>query len=129
MKTVRELISSFVIGGFFAVIGELIFKLLFSILGPDFPLLGPLTLAGLALVCAILWICGVLQKIERIGEYGAILHLGSCASAVAHLFQESKRSGKSTREALMDATSPVTFVCGLGTLAAGAIGIIMALVE
>lgn len=129
MKTVKELISSFVVGGLFAVIGELIFKLLLSLLGPGFPLLGPMTLAGLALVCAILWVCGILQKIEKIGEYGAILHLGSCASAVAHLFQESKRSGKSTREALIDATSPVTFVCGIGTLAAGVIGVIMALAE
>ncbi len=111
------------------MIGELIFKLLLSLLGPGFPLLGPMTLAGLALVCAILWVCGILQKIEKIGEYGAILHLGSCASAVAHLFQESKRSGKSTREALIDATSPVTFVCGIGTLAAGVIGVIMALAE
>ncbi len=129
MKTVKELVNSFLIGGMFAVIGELIFKLLLSVLGPEFPLLGPMTLAGLALICGILWICGILQKIEKIGEYGAILHLGSCASAVANIFQEGKRAGKTTGEALKDATSPVTFVCGIGTLAAGVVGIIMAIAE
>ena len=32
-------------------------------------------------------------------------------------------------DALKDATSPVTFVCGIGTLAAGVVGIIMAIAE
>lgn len=129
MKTVKPLVSSFLVGGIFAIIGELIFKVLLFLLGPDFPLLGPCTLVGLAFVCGILWVCGILQKIEKIGEYGAILHLGSCASAVANIYQEEKREGKTIVSAIQAAAFPVYFVCGIGTLAAGVIGIMMALAE
>jgi len=129
MKIIKPLVSSFLVGGVFAVIGQLIFNLLLAVLGPEFPLLGPCTLAGLAFVCGILWICGILQKIEKIGEYGGILHLGSCASAVANIYQEAKREGHSTRDALIAARTPVTYVCGIGTVVAGVVGIIMAIAE
>lgn len=129
MKKLKGILMAFIVGGFFAIVGELIFKVVLAALGPEFPFIGPVTLVGLGLFCGILWICGIQQKIELVGEYGGILHFGSCATAVANVYQQVKKESGSEKAAFKACTFPVIFVCGIGTLAAGLVGIIMALAK
>ena len=129
MKTAKALVMSFLVGGFFSVVGQLVFQACVMICGETFPLLGPVTLAGLGLIVGLLWICGIEQKIEKIGEYGAILHFGSCASACAALFQNTRAEGGSVKAAIKAGIFPVLFVCGIGTLTAGILGVLLALLK
>ena len=125
MKTLKSLLMSFLVGGCFAVLGQLLFKMVLLLVPSGFLVVGPVTLAALGAVCGILWIFGIEQKIEEIGEYGSILHFGSCATAVARTYQESREAGKSVIGACLLATEPVYYVCGIGTLSAGIMGLLL----
>ncbi|MFA6808447.1 MAG: SpoVA/SpoVAEb family sporulation membrane protein [Eubacteriales bacterium] len=117
MNTLKPIMSAFVVGGLFSILGQGLMVLFISLLGGNSPFIGPLTLLSLGLIGAVLFIAGIYQKIEKIGAFGAILPFSGFAAAVAGVFAGTKVEtgswGSATKAAVV---SLVLYVVGIGTI-------------
>lgn len=120
-------VCCFFVGGFFALVGQLIFSFLQLLLDPSFPLLPVFSLVGLSAASSILWYFGVMQKLEKLGAYGAMLHFGSCACACARYCQAAYQQSSSIKTAVKAGFVPVLQVCIPGTIAAGILALLVEL--
>ena len=82
MEKVKGWALAFVVGGLYAVVGQVIMTLLSGALGADFAYLGPLTLLGMGVVALVLYIPGVQQRIAAVSGFGSILPFNGFAGGV-----------------------------------------------
>jgi peptidoglycan/LPS O-acetylase OafA/YrhL len=123
MNILSPILSAFIVGGLFSVLGQGLMVFFASTLGGDSPLIGPLTLVALGFIGGVLFIGGIYQKIEQIGAFGAILPFSGLAAAVAGIFTGTKAEtgswGLATKAAVV---SLVLYVVGIGTILSVIVG-------
>jgi hypothetical protein len=125
MNTFKPVLSAFVVGGLFSVLGQGLMVFFASALGGDSALVGPLTLVALGLIGGVLFIGGIYQKIEKIGAFGAILPFSGLAAAVAGIFAGTKAQTGSLRAAAKAAVvSLVLYIVGIGTILSVIVGVV-----
>lgn len=125
MDKVKRVLTAFVVGGLFAMLGQVFMLVFAAMLGGDSPLVGPLALIALGLLGGILFIFGIYQKIEKFASYGAILPFSGLAAAVAGVYEGAKEQTGSTGAALKTAVvSLVLYVVGIGTILSVIVGVV-----
>lgn len=125
MKIFKPILSAFVVGGLFSVLGQGLMVFFASTLGGGSPLIGPLTLVALGLIGGVLFVAGIYQKIERIGAFGAILPFSGLAAAVAGIFNGTQtQTGSWGMAAKAAVVSLVLYVVGIGTILSVLVGVI-----
>lgn len=124
MKAIKQLLITFVVGGVFAVIGQGIMSLYAILLGNGAILIGPLTLATLGLLGAILFIPGYYQKIEKIAGFGAILPFSGLTAAVAGAFADTREKGVTIGKASKAGALLLAYVVCIGGLLCVIVGFI-----
>ena len=98
MKVVWQIGWAFLFGGIFAVAAAL-FRMFVSPMVPA-SLLDPATLALVGLLGAVLYATGIHQRFEKIAGAGAFIPLNGFSAAVAAVFEQTRRSGGSSVQAL-----------------------------
>ncbi|UWG96642.1 SpoVA/SpoVAEb family sporulation membrane protein [Dehalobacter sp. DCM] len=124
MNVLKPILSAFVVGGIFSVIGQFLANVYTSALGPGNPLIDIFTLISLGLIGAVLYITGIHQKIEKFGGYGTILPFNGFAAAVAGTFSTAKAQAGTSAAGIKAAVSLVVYVLGIGSILAAIVGIV-----
>lgn len=124
MNMLKQILSSFIVGGLFSVLGQGLMSLFALTLGGNSPFIVPFTLISLGLMGGMLFIGGIYQKIEKIGAFGAILPFSGLAAAVAGTFSGTKAQNGSSSAAVKAAISLVVLVLGTGTILSVIVGIV-----
>lgn len=124
MNMLKQILSAFIVGGLFSVLGQGLMSLFALTLGGDSPFIVPLTLISLGLMGGVLFIGGIYQKIEKIGAFGAILPFSGLAAAVAGAFSGTKAQNGSSSAAVKAAISLVVLVLGTGTILSVIVGVV-----
>lgn len=117
---IRVILGAFVVGGAYAVVGQLLLNAYSAVLGPDSPILMAAVLVSLGVVALVLYVPGIHQKIEEKSGYGSMLPFNGFACGIAGAYED----GAVESRGVVTMLKLVSFVIGIGT--AGAIVIAMA---
>ena len=129
MEKVKGWALAFVVGGLYAVVGQVIMTLLSGALGAYFAYLGPLTLLGMGVVALVLYIPGVQQRIAAVSGFGSILPFNGFAGGVADAYQGGVKETGKPGKGVAAAVKLVLFVIGIGGLADIVIGLVAFFVQ
>lgn len=124
MEYIKKIALAFLVGGLLALLGQVFFVLLVTVFGSTSPIPGPGTLILMGLFTLITFPLGLYQKIEKLGEFGAILPFSGLAAAAAGTFCKVKEESGSVASGILAGVKLVWYVIGTGSIAA----IIVALV-
>lgn len=124
MDSIKPVFSAFIVGGLFSILGQWLLVMYTSALGANSGLIIPLVLLTFGVLGALLFICGIYQKIEKIGYYGAILPFCGLCAAVAGTFLGAKTQTGSSSAGTQAALALIKFVLGIGIFLAVLVGIV-----
>lgn len=124
MDTYKPIFSAFVVGGLFSILGQGLTVMFTSALGAGSGLVVPLVLLTFGVIGALLFICGIYQKIEQVGAYGAILPFCGLCAAVAGTYLGAKTQTGSSSAGTKAAVSLILFVVGIGTIFSVIVGVV-----
>lgn len=110
---IRTVFFSFVVGGAYGAIGELLFLGYGSLLGQGSPYQMPAVLISLGILGFVLYVTGLHQKIASFSGYGSILPFNGFACAVANAY-ESEAGPR--RRRLWAGIKQTLFVMGIGAV-------------
>ncbi len=125
MEKVKTWFGAFVVGGVYAVIGQIIIALLSAVLGPDFMFLGHLALLLVGIVGFLLYVTGIHQKLASFSGYGSNLPLNGFAAAIADVFGGTYEESGSFGAGVVSALKLLGLVVGVGGGIAVALGAIL----
>lgn len=91
MSACKPYVLSFLMGGFYCLIGQIFLTIWGPILGPSFGM--PATLLSMGVVGVILYITGIHQKIAPHTGWGSILVFNGFACALATEYEEGAKEG------------------------------------
>ena len=120
----KQIVSAFIVGGIFAVVGQSLISVISSLLGGFSMMVVLVTLLVLGMMGGVLFISGIYQKIEKIGAFGAILPLCGLVAAIGGIYSGAKINTGSTRDAVKEALLFVLYILGIGTILAVHVGVI-----
>lgn len=124
MASLKTYVLCFVVGGLFAMVGQVISMLVVALFGSDFPFIAQLTLIGLGVVAFVLYLTGIHQKLAAVSGAGMILPFNGLAGTVASIHEGvTNETGKSSKGAWASAKLIIKVV-GTGGLICAAIGVI-----
>ncbi|NMA68438.1 MAG: SpoVA/SpoVAEb family sporulation membrane protein [Desulfitobacterium sp.] len=123
MDKIKQILSAFIVGGLFAVLGQFLI-VSYSSTGLQPANAGRLTLLTLGVIGGVLFILGIYQKIEKFGAYGAILPFSGLAAAVAGVYEGAKSKTGSSGEGVKAAVSLILYVVGIGTILSTIVAIV-----
>lgn len=129
MDIFKALLGSFLVGGILAAVGQAFMNLAIAVLGPGSFFIAAVTLVGVGLVGAILFVFGIYQKIEQVGGFGAALPFSGLAAAVAGTVVRTKESGSSMTSSMLAGAKLAAWVLGTGSFIVIAIGVVAFLVD
>lgn len=87
----KPYVLSFLMGGFYCLIGQIFLTIWGPILGPAFGM--PATLLSMGVVGVILYITGIHQKLAPHTGWGSILVFNGFACALANEYEEGAKEG------------------------------------
>jgi len=122
MNIFKQIVSAFIVGGLFAVMGQGLMSIFAMSLGGDSVLIVPLTLVSVGLIGGVLFIAGIYQKIEKIGTFGAILPFCGLVAAIGSLYAGTKAQTGSSGAAAKAGIQLALYVLGIGTILSIIIG-------
>lgn len=120
----RVILGAFLVGGVYAVIGQLLLTGYAALLGPDSPILMAAVLVSLGVIALVMYIPGVHQKIQDKSGYGSMLPFNGFACGIAGAYEGGAEQGAGVSSAL----KLVAFVIGIGTAASVVIALVASLV-
>ena len=123
MKIAKAVAGAFVVGGAFALIGELLNLMYTALLGIGSPYVMFAVLVTLGVLAFVLYSTGVQKKISKAGGFGAILPFNGFACGIADSFG----AGQGTGQRWAGALKTVLFGLGIGSFVSVAIAAAMVL--
>lgn len=121
---VRVILGAFVVGGCYAVLGQVLLGAYTALLGSDSPFLMAAVLVSLGVVALVMYIPGIHQKVQDKSGYGSMLPFNGFACGIAGAYEEGRQQSAGVASAL----KLVAFVMGLGSLAGIAVALVASLV-
>jgi hypothetical protein len=124
MVVIKKLLGSFIVGGFFGLIGQLLLVLIGSALGPGFDpnMIAVLTLIVMGIIGALLFACSLYQKIDKIGGFGAIMPFCGLAAAVSGAVSGIRGSGETLGKSIVKGLKPFLILIAIVTLLSALVG-------
>lgn len=124
MDAVKKLAGAFIVGGIFGLMGQVIMVLIGGILGPGYgpELVVPLVLGVMGIIGGVLFACGLYQKIEKVGGFGAIMPFCGLAAAVAGAICGIRGSGAPLGKAIVNGLKPFVIFLFIVVIVSALIG-------
>ncbi|MDR0849544.1 MAG: hypothetical protein LBN10_11010 [Propionibacteriaceae bacterium] len=92
----KAILKAGLIGGCYGLLCEALYCIYRAILGPENTYLSAFSLVTGGLIVGILYVCGIMQKIEPHGGFGSIIPLIGLTSAVAGGINATRKNEKKT---------------------------------
>jgi hypothetical protein len=127
MQLAKKLFGAFAIGGCMGFFGQLFMMIFEGILGADSAMVMPATLMSMSVVGALLFLCGIYQKIEKIGGMGALISFSGLPTGAAGGICGIHGSGVPLGKAVVNGIKPLAVIIGAGFIVSALIGVIAGL--
>jgi hypothetical protein len=124
MQLTKKLFGAFVTGGCMGFLGQLLMMIFEGILGAESAMLMPATLMSMSVAGSLLFLCGIYQKIEKIGGIGALMSFAGLSTGVAGGICGIYGSGVPFEKAVVNGLKPLIIIIGSGFTVSVLIGAI-----